>query len=160
MHLEDAGERGSEVIARLVRWLRTTTATPEISASAASSLARLNNEGPLGVTQLARSEGVSQPAMSQLVERLHRSGLVDRVVPEADRRAVLVVITDEGRAVLDERHARRAERLAELFGLLDRDDQRAILAALPALERLAAAITLLPADGAQDPSSTEGSHQK
>ncbi|HKC27855.1 MAG TPA: hypothetical protein VKB75_07565, partial [Jatrophihabitans sp.] len=56
-----------------------------------------------------------------------------------DRRAALVRITDAGRAVLAQRLAVRAEVLRARVRELSDDDQQALIAALPAIERLAAA---------------------
>jgi DNA-binding MarR family transcriptional regulator len=49
-----------------------------------------------------------------------------------------VRVTDAGRAVLAERTATRTQVLRERLADLDADDQRLLLAALPAIERLIA----------------------
>jgi DNA-binding MarR family transcriptional regulator len=82
------------------------------------ALSTLNREGPARVTTLAAVGGIGQPAMTELVQRLERQGLVTRVEDPRDGRAALVTITDTGRALLDdqrrERHARLTEMLAAL----------------------------------------------
>ena len=121
---------------RLLGLVRRLAPDDGLSLTAASTLRRLEGDGPRRLTELARLEGVSQPAMTQLVSRLERAGLARRASEPVDARVVLVQITDEGRRAMRERRAVRAERLADLMAALDPADREAILAALPALDRL------------------------
>ncbi|MCT2581595.1 MarR family transcriptional regulator [Actinophytocola sp. S1-96] len=107
-----------------------------MSLTAAATLARLDRDGPARLTELAASEGVSQPAMSQLVNRLQELGLAERRPDPDDGRVVLVHVTDDGRAQVAHRRAVRAERLAALLDRLGDDDRRALADALPALTAL------------------------
>ena len=70
----------------------------DISLTAASTLRRLEREGPRRLTELAAAEGVTQPAMTQLVTRLEKEGLAARGSDPADGRVVVVSITEAGRA--------------------------------------------------------------
>jgi DNA-binding MarR family transcriptional regulator len=54
----------------------------------------------LRVNELAREVVLSPTAMSRFVDRLEAAGCVRREPDPADRRALQVVITDEGRAML------------------------------------------------------------
>jgi DNA-binding MarR family transcriptional regulator len=122
-----------EEVTRLVRRLATFG---DLSLTAAMVLARLDREGPIRLTELAVSEGLSQPGMTQLVTRLERDGLVRRQASAGDRRGVLVAATEAGATLVASRRAERAAALHELMGRLDADDRAAIAAALPALSRL------------------------
>ena len=104
-----------------------------------ADVATLERGGPRRLTALAAREGVTQPAMTQLVARLQDAGLVDRVPDAADGRVVYVRITAEGQAVLARRRAVRAERVAALLTRLSPDEQAALVAALPAMDALASA---------------------
>ncbi|MFD0592843.1 hypothetical protein ACFQZ4_10040 [Catellatospora coxensis] len=75
--------------------------------------------------------------MTQIVTRLERDALAARTADPADRRVVLVEITQAGRDLLRHRRDVRAERVAALLAQLDAADRAAIEAALPALGRLA-----------------------
>jgi DNA-binding MarR family transcriptional regulator len=108
-----------------------------LSMTAASTLASLERLGPQRLTQLAAREGVTQPAMTQLISRLEDSGLVRREASSEDGRVVLVVITDDGRAMIARRRAGRNERLAAIIAQLSPEHQDALAAALPALDALA-----------------------
>ncbi len=128
--------RLSLLIEQLVRAIRPLATDDALSQAAAAVLSRLDATGPGGVTDLARAEGVSQPAMTQLVARLHDDGLVSRTPSPTDRRSVIVTLTDAGRAALATRRARRTEFITDSLMELDGNEQRVIVAALPALDRL------------------------
>jgi len=123
----------------VLSWVRRLPPSGRLSLTATATLARLVRDGPVGLSALAAAEGVSQPAMSQLVTRLERDGLVDRVGSPADGRSVIVRITGAGQAVVTERRAVRAAALTDLLERGSPDDVALVTAALPALLRLAAA---------------------
>jgi DNA-binding MarR family transcriptional regulator len=103
-------------------------------------LATLEEDGPTRLTVLAAANGVSQPAMTQLVGRLERDGLVIRLIDPEDARATLIDITDAGRAVRAELHESHNDRLAELLETLSPEDEAtlglAMRVALPLIQRL------------------------
>lgn len=101
-----------------------------MSLTAVSTLARLERDGPLRLTALAAAEGVTQPAMTQLVQRLEQQGLAGRVGDPTDGRASLVTVTDAGRTLLTERRATRNARLAGLLAALPEAEQRTLVATL------------------------------
>lgn len=108
----------------------------EISLTAASTLATLERAGPRRITELALSEGVTQPSMTVLVSGLARSGLVERRQDFGDRRAVLVGLTHAGSSYLSSRQRAGAEVFAGLVDQLAPEELAALRAAAPALERL------------------------
>ena len=110
-----------------------------LSMTAATTLSTLERNGPSRLTALAAREGVTQPAMTQLITRLADAGLVCREPDPDDGRVVLVTITDEGRATLARRRARRAEKLTVILAQLGPEHRAALAAALPALDALASA---------------------
>jgi DNA-binding MarR family transcriptional regulator len=95
----------------------------DLSASAAFTMNRVCREGPVRLTTLATKEGVSQPSMTQLVQRLERAGLVTRLADPDDGRACLIGITAAGQALLDDRKRMRRERLAALMASLTAEEQ-------------------------------------
>jgi DNA-binding MarR family transcriptional regulator len=117
--------------------LRRLTPRSELSLTAASTLWRLSHGGPQRLCDLNGSEGISQPAMTQLVTRLEREGLAKRGSDPADGRAVVVSVTDEGRAAVTHRQEGRAQALAGLLERLSEEEYSAVVAALPALQKLA-----------------------
>jgi DNA-binding MarR family transcriptional regulator len=143
---EDALAAGvAAVLERLMGLFRSLSPASGLSLTAAATLATLERSGPSRLTWLAVREGVTQPAMTQLIARLQDAGLVDRAADPADGRVVQVRITADGKAVLAGRRALRAERLAGLLDRLSPDEREALAAALPALDTLANAQRTEPA---------------
>jgi DNA-binding MarR family transcriptional regulator len=134
--MEELGGELGVVIERLVALLRSLNRNDAMSRTASATLSTLAAEGPCRLTALAARERVTQPAMSQVVDRLASAGLVRRQADPSDGRVVLIGITDEGRAVRERRRAERAERLAVLLAQLAPEHQAGIAAALPALDAL------------------------
>jgi DNA-binding MarR family transcriptional regulator len=121
---------------RLATLLPRLTQRGGLSLVAAATLADLERRGARRITELAETQGVTQPAMTGLVGRLAASGLVERAPDPADRRGVLVTVTLDGRAVLAARRRARAEALADLLDDLDAEDHAALAAAMGAVGRL------------------------
>nr|WP_198151800.1 MarR family transcriptional regulator [Kibdelosporangium sp. MJ126-NF4]CEL19620.1 Transcriptional regulator, MarR family [Kibdelosporangium sp. MJ126-NF4]CTQ94580.1 Transcriptional regulator, MarR family [Kibdelosporangium sp. MJ126-NF4] len=122
-----------ESVTRLMKQLSQGTG---MSITAAGVLSTLDRLGPRRLTELAASENVSQPAMTQLISRLGDAGLVERVADDTDRRAVQLHITDAGRAQLAYRRQVKTERLEELLSELDPAHHEALTAAIPAINAL------------------------
>ena len=114
----------------------------DLSASAAFAMNRVCREGPMRLTTLAAKEGVSQPSMTQLIQRLERQGLVTRLADPDDGRAALIGITGHGQELLDYRKRIRRERLTELLATLTPEEESALWlsarVAFPILNRLVA----------------------
>ncbi|WP_245880313.1 MarR family winged helix-turn-helix transcriptional regulator [Streptomyces zhaozhouensis] len=109
----------------------------QLSFTTLSVLDALVSGGPKRLTELVKTEQISQPGLTQLVTRLERDGLVERRPDPADGRAVLVHLTEAGRAVRQARQDERERRLAPLIARLTPGEREAIASALPALTRLA-----------------------
>ena len=111
-----------------------------LSPTSALALSRLNREGPIRLTTLAAAEGIAQPSMTQLIQRLERQGLATRINDPEDGRVALVNITNAGRALLKSRRRDRRDRLAELLMALSPEDEAtltlAMHVALPIIRRL------------------------
>lgn len=121
----------------IFRLFRSLSPASGLSMTAAATLAAIERLGPQRLTVLAAREAVTQPAMTQLVSRLEESGLVRREASPEDGRVVLVVITDEGQAVLARRRSVRSERMAAIIAQLGPEHRAALAIALPALDALA-----------------------
>jgi DNA-binding MarR family transcriptional regulator len=129
---------------RFYEVLRRITPREELSLTAASTLRRLERSGPHRLCELHSPEGVTQPAMTQLVTRLEKEGLAERGSDPADGRAVVVRITEAGRAAVARRREGRAHALSGMLQGLSAADHAAIVGALPALERLSDLIAEQP----------------
>ncbi|GAB2714722.1 MarR family winged helix-turn-helix transcriptional regulator [Nocardia thraciensis] len=117
-------------------YIRLPTAE-RLSFTTLSVLDTLASAGPMRLSDLVKTEQISQPGLTQLIGRLEREGLVDRRPDPTDRRAALVDITAAGRRIGAARRADRVEHLRPLFADLSDEERRALSSALPVLHRLA-----------------------
>lgn len=106
-----------------------------MNLTTSSTLSRLAATGPRRLGDLAVDEGVTQPAMTQLVSRLEGQGLAERRRQPEDQRVVMVHITAAGHGLIQQVRTDRAARVLELLAMMPTEDEHAIAAALPALGR-------------------------
>jgi DNA-binding MarR family transcriptional regulator len=136
----DTDERRAvaHALERVISWLRDAREPQGLSASALSALSRLESSGPLRITDLAEREGLSQPGMTTLINRLEEADLAVRESDPSDRRVVRVSITPDGIERVTAYRASRARLIQARIDLLNVDDQHALMQALPALEHFTA----------------------
>ncbi|MFI6562317.1 MarR family winged helix-turn-helix transcriptional regulator [Streptomyces sp. NPDC050534] len=132
---QDSPEALMIAVEQLVLHVRRSATTGGLSTAASSVLGFLGREGAYRLTDLARTQRVSQPNMTQLVTRLERAGLVRRTADSRDGRGVLVEATDAGMEVFRQRRTERAQALQEIVERLTGPEQEAVRTALPALAR-------------------------
>lgn len=101
-----------------------------------SALATVGQCGPLRLSDLAAAEGIAPSTLTRLVTALEDSGYVQRNAVPGDARSSLLVITPEGRAVIDQIRQDSTLMLAGMLEQLTAGQRAAIAAALPALEQL------------------------
>ena len=77
----------------------------------------------LRVGELADRVGVDDTTATRLVDRLEDQGLAQRHSEEADRRATLVELTDEGSELVSGVVAQRQEFFAEVLATLDPEER-------------------------------------
>ncbi len=105
-------------------------------------MAQLERAGDgLLLGELSRRMMVSNGNITGLAERLAQLGLIERNTLEADRRAVRVRLTAKGREIFAEMAAAHAGWIAELFGDLAEDEQKALWSRLGKLKSSVLAAT-------------------
>lgn len=114
---------------RSARRIRAERNSETISDGQYSVLARLDCDGVMTPRQLAEADQVQPPSMTRILNALVTAGLVERTGDPDDRRQVLVVITDAGRAEVRETRRRRDAWLAQRLATLTTAHERATLAA-------------------------------
>ncbi|MGI5241548.1 MarR family winged helix-turn-helix transcriptional regulator [Dactylosporangium sp. CA-139066] len=124
------------VLESFVRMFIRLPAIQRLSFTTLSVLHTLARVGPMRLTELTASEQVTQSAVTQIVTKLERDGLVQRRPDPSDGRAVLVSVTAAGAAVVEGRRADRIGHLRTLVAALGDEERAAIAGALPALMRL------------------------
>jgi DNA-binding MarR family transcriptional regulator len=130
--------------ALLVRLLVKQVPTGDISRTEAEVLGILSG-GPRRITDLAELEGLAQPTMTLLAQRLEGRGWVSREGLPADGRVVMVSITAAGAAVFTGFRCQfRAALRADLEGLSDKQ----LAALLAATDTLGSLVETLQGAGA------------
>lgn len=108
----------------------------KLSFTTLSVLHTLSLKSPMRLTELTANEQVTQSAITQLVTRLERDGLVERRPDPNDGRVVQVHITALGANVIDSRRLDRIAQLSNFIEGLTLEEKRAIASVIPALRRL------------------------
>jgi DNA-binding MarR family transcriptional regulator len=134
---DDSAEGLEQAAILMVRHLSGRAA---LNLTALLTLSTLEREGPVRVTTLAAAAGIGQPAMTEMIQRLERQGLVIRVDDPEDGRVALVSLSDAGRALRGDQQRERRDRLAVLLSALPTEDEAALnlamRVALPIIRRL------------------------
>jgi DNA-binding MarR family transcriptional regulator len=107
----------------------------EVSRTEAGLLAALSSRAHR-ITELAAREGITQPAVTQLVNRMQQRGWVDRDTDPTDGRAVLVKLTASGRQALERVRAQYRTLLHEEMATLDDRELETLANAVAILDRL------------------------
>jgi DNA-binding MarR family transcriptional regulator len=76
-----------------------TMADLGITSTQASIMFMLASGRALAAADLAREYGIDASAVTRLIDRLEKRGLITRLRSEEDRRVVRLALTDEGRAL-------------------------------------------------------------
>lgn len=108
----------------------------KVSITASTALALIDRAGPKRISELAQSEGITQPSMTALVSGLEADGLVQRRPDPSDGRAVLVELSEAGREYRHQRVHSGATRLVQLIEKLSAQQRQELLDAGEALAQL------------------------
>jgi len=123
---------------RLARRMRTQRAVDSMSDGQFAVLAGLFVHGPHTLTELADRERVSPPAMNRTVNCLQDAGYISRSADENDGRKVVIDLTDEGRAVVDETARRRDAWVEEALAEIAPDEREILAKAAAIMQRMVA----------------------
>jgi DNA-binding MarR family transcriptional regulator len=108
-----------------------------LTPSQLSTLAYVDNSGPMRLGDLAAAERIAPSTLTRLVNVLEDRGYLRRQAAPDDARAYLVTVTSEGRDALERIRAEGTSMLADSLRRLPPDQLAALEAALPTLEWLA-----------------------
>lgn len=123
------------LIARLNRW-SSGNADTRLPLAQARLLAWIQEHHSAGISDLARADNCTQPAMTVQVQRLEAAGLVQRARDPNDARAVMISLTDSGQSLLNEVRQARARAIAPVIARLNDAARRDLQTALAGLSLL------------------------
>lgn len=85
----------------------------------------------LRMSDLAAQTALTPSGLTRAVDRLNQAGLVDRQLCAEDRRGAFAALTEAGKERMNAALCLHRQQLAELLGgVLDADEERALLSAL------------------------------
>lgn len=138
-HLDEIAEalpRRAALLSRLfLRHTALDVSRTELGVLQAAS------ERPQRITDLAAGEGVSQPAITLVVNRLAARGWVVRQDDPSDRRVVLVELTDAGNDAFNNIRAQYRALMHEGMAKLDDDTVEVLARAVDVLDGLIERLT-------------------
>jgi DNA-binding MarR family transcriptional regulator len=148
--LDSDAARLRMALARLTRRLRRP-GLGELTPSQLSALATISKRMPVRLCDLAAREGVSASTLSRLVDHLEERGMVSRVRDSRDARSSQVSVTAEGARLLEDLRRNGTNLILHALQSLPGAERTAVLAALPALEKLADEAESTDGDGPGEP---------
>lgn len=137
---EDLSQLGEDLVttsARVVRWVRTDGLT--LSLASARILARLFDNGPSRIGDLAALERSSQPTITNHVKRLEAASLVERTSDPLDARAWIIQLTPQGHQQLAEMRTALGTNVAPYLAQLTQRDLKALRQGIEVMQRLVSA---------------------
>jgi DNA-binding MarR family transcriptional regulator len=123
---------------RLARRMRTQRAVDSMSDGQFAVLAALRVHGAHTLGELAERERVSAPSMNRTVNCLQESGYIARASDERDGRKVVISLTPEGEAVVEETARRRDAWVEASLAELTPAERETIAAAAEIMQRMVA----------------------
>lgn len=110
-------------LSRLIEGIHTRVSQQHDLAPVQAKLLCVLAFGPRTMSELAQGFGVEKAALTGLVDRAERRGLVERAAVPGDRRAIHVTLTDAGAKAGQVFHAEVTAALDELVSPLSRKDR-------------------------------------
>jgi len=134
---QDTVIRLRRVVLRLARQLQAASTGEGLTPTQASVLGLTAMRGPLSLAELTDIEGLNPTMLSRVVGKLDSMDLIRRLRDPEDFRAARVEVTPEGRRRYDRITAQRTAIISECLAGMPAEQEAALVAALPAFERLA-----------------------
>jgi DNA-binding MarR family transcriptional regulator len=123
-------------VARQLRQLSRETLAPwDISPSQSRALGMLLGHGSMRLSDLSDHLRIAPRSATEVVDGLQELGLVERHPDPHDRRATLVVLTDEGSRVGEAIRSARTAEAERFFGELSETDRAHLTRILRKLNR-------------------------
>ncbi len=130
----------------LLRGLRAADRTSGLTPARLSALSVLVFGGPCTLGSLARTEDVSGPTMTRIVDGLVGLGLASREEHPESARQVLISATADGGELMQRAAQLRVDVIVAALRALPTADRRAVVEAAPALRDLSGRVPPLARD--------------
>lgn len=120
-------ERIEKCIPEILRYIHISAPKDltelKLTLSQVVSLASLGYKDSRKMSELAESVSMNMSAMTGIVDRLIKIGLVERMRSRKDRRAVIVKLTPKGRKIVKKIQEHRYRETQEIIEYLDEKER-------------------------------------
>ena len=116
-----------EFYERFSSWEQGVVKETDITLPQMHALEILGSSGQLRMKEFAEKLGITTGALTVLVDKLVRCGLVTRVPNEQDRRSIMVRLTAEGEKIFQEHHHHHNQLSFDLVNSLEPDEAEIFL---------------------------------
>ena len=96
----------------------------------------ISRTGAQKMSFLAKEMGVSLPAMSGLINRLHKMGVIRRIYDQADRRIIRVDLTEKGKNLVKQVILQRQKMISDIFSAVRPQEREEFLRILSKIHNL------------------------
>lgn len=120
---------------RIVRNEMRAAAKSSLTVPQFRVLANLNR-GLKHITEISENLGVSQPAMSRLVEGLAKRNLIERTPSLVDRRSITLELTFEGRKLFNKVKRSASKQFESKLSNLTKEELAELLSSLSCIENI------------------------
>jgi DNA-binding MarR family transcriptional regulator len=114
------------------------------SMTQVAALFMIRGKGACSVSDIGDELQITNPAASQMLDRLVQQGLLIRAEDPNDRRLKQITLSKQGEIVLQESLQARQKWLEDLVKILSPDEQEQVIAALKILIDKAARLDINP----------------
>jgi len=135
----ETADRILEVVPRLMRRIRRemrVAGSNGLTVPQLRALLYVRRHPAIGLSPLAEHLGMSASATSGLVDRLVRSGMLDRATDPDERRRIQLTLSPAGREHVEHAHQRTRAWLSRELAVLEPDELERLTAALDVLRVL------------------------
>ena len=142
LHSGEAARAASElmeampVIMQFVRTEMRSQREPSLSVPQFRVLAFLSRHPDASLSEVSEHIGITRATASPMIERLVQRSLVDRQADPTERRHIMLKLTPEGSARLEEMRGRTRQKLAEQLNGLTLAELEQVSAGLKILGRV------------------------
>ncbi len=127
-----ANERGDELQTPGMPWRRP----PDIPVAQIKLITYLAVHGPKTMSEVAEGLEVTTPAITGLVDKLERRGLVERLRDSQDRRVVRVQLAPYARMIAERHLTEKRRQVRAVLATLTPDEQRMFVKTLKLLAEM------------------------
>lgn len=120
-------------------------AESDLTYSQMQALRYLATHRRVTVGDLAEGLNISYPSATNMVHRLEKKGLIRRIANPRDRRQVGLVLTEEGRGLINRVDTERRQRFAHVLGSMEPTERHAFISGLSAFIRAGVSAGILSA---------------